>query len=213
MFAKSLDQWSETETELESATPFEWAGEETSQPEAEFPQSRTRALDEFLAGFEAQEYESEGPKGPAKPGLGKGSAARGVLKYPSDGFSRQFYYAYYQLALQGTAGKKLTARQKAEAAEKIADAAMVRTDAQGKRAICAMNAVKDAGSKSSLNQALNLSGPWGDFFKAALQTTSGGDITPMQAANQAADIADEAVLASGQLEESLWKVFMKCPKS
>jgi hypothetical protein len=155
----------------------------------------------------AEEHENQIPP-PASPVL------RGVLKYPNDG-SRQNYYTFFQAAIQGVAGKtKLSAKQKAELAEKLADASMDRFKVHVAQINCALDSAGDSDSRTKLTTALNLSGPWGDSFKGALQTTSGSDYkSPAQPVKEAADIADQAILASGQLDDSLWNLFMKCKKA
>jgi hypothetical protein len=150
--------------------------------------------------------EHDVPKAPSTA-----SHPRGIEKY-SDDPSRQSYYAAFKVAIQGVAGKaKLSAKQKASLTDAIADACVIRIKAHAAQVNCALNAVSDASSKTRLQIALNMSGPWGDAFNGALQTTSGGDFrSPAQPVKEAADLAEQAVLASGQLDESLWNIFMKC---
>jgi hypothetical protein len=145
----------------------------------------------------------------AEQGAGAGSKARGVTRYPAD--ARNMYYTFFQAAIQGVAAKsRLTARQKADLAERIADAAMNVFRGHGDRIKRAMNAATSSADRTSLNIALNLSGPWGEFFKGALSATSGADYDPKSPEKpvlEAAAIADAALLTAGQLDERLWALF------
>lgn len=153
----------------------------------------------------AEEYDA--PAGGQKPGSG----SRGIEKYRDD-VSRQNYYAFFKSAIQGVAGKsRLTAQKKAALADSIADSAVSRFRTHADQMNCALAAVTDPNSTAALSRALNLSGPWGDAFNGALQTTSGGDYrVPSQPVQSAAELADQAVFAGGQLDENLWKAYMKC---
>jgi hypothetical protein len=137
----------------------------------------------------------------------------GVQKYRDD-VSRRNYNAFFKLAIQRVAGKtKLTAREKATLADAIADASVRRARQHSDRVRCALGAVPDDDSRTRLKAALSLSGPWGDAFHGALQTTPGGESeSPEQLAAGAAELADQAVLAAGELDESLWAAFMKCKR-
>src|ERR1051326_7500062 len=136
---------------------------------------------------EQTEAEAENSSAPSKP--------RGVLKYPVQ--SRSMYFTFFQAALQGLAAKsRLTARQKVDLADRIADAAIKRFQLHGDRISCALKAVSSEDDRTSLSVSLNLSGPWGQFFNGALSATAGADYDPKSPetpVNAAAKIADEAV--------------------
>jgi V8-like Glu-specific endopeptidase len=198
----------------ETEAPYEFEGLAVETPaehdefESGFAGSGPRELDEFLAEFEGEDSPASGRKSGVSSAPG-----RGIWKY-SDDVSRQSFYAFFQVALQGSAGKsKLSARARAELAENIAHVAVNRFKTHAMQVSCAVDAAADSAAKDTLRMVLNLSGPWGESFKSALQATSGGDFrSPSQPVNQAAAIAAEAVLASGQLNESLWRIFSQCAK-
>jgi hypothetical protein len=158
----------------------------------------------------AEEYDV--PRRGSKPGAPAGGP-RGILKY-ADVQSRTAFYTFFKSAIQGVAGRsKINAQQKAALAEAVADAAMGAFRNHKDQMDCAMKTTSDADSKTQLARALNLSGPWGDAFLGTLQTTAGGDYkSPEQPVKDAADIADQAVLASGHLDDNLWNTFMKCKR-
>lgn len=162
-----------------------------------------------LSGEVAEEYDV--PKSGSKPIPPKGP--RGIQKY-SDVESRVAFYTCFKAAIQGVAGwPKLNAGQKATLAEAMADIGVVLLRSHREQIDCATSAVGDTESKDQLPRALNLTGPWGDAFTGALQTTSGDTSrSPQQAVQGAADIADQAVLASGHLDDRLWNIFMNCKR-
>lgn len=174
----------------------EWA-ENAEVVDGVWQERSSRDLNEFISEFESK-IPAAGP--------------RGMRKF-SDDVARHNYYAFFQTAIQGVAGKKVSVKRKADLAEAIADAAMSRFANHLRQVNCALDGAKDVNTRNILGIVLNLSGPWGDSFKGALQTTSGLDhVSPAEAVNLAADLADQAMLASGELEESLWNAFMKCAK-
>ena len=118
--------------------------------------------------------------------------------------------SFFQQALQGVSGKpKLSAKQKAELSSAIADACMARVGLQGCEIDCAAN--NDPKTRGLLSVSLALSGTWGDSFRSVLQATTGGDYTsPATPVNQASEIADQAVLASGVLDKGHWDAYRKC---
>jgi hypothetical protein len=162
-----------------------------------------------LSGEVAQEYDV--PKGGSKPAPPK--VVRGIQKY-NDEVSRFGFYSFFKSAIQGAAGRpKLSAAQKATFAEAVADAGVVASQSHREQTDCAQSAVDDTASKDQFARTLNLTGPWGDAFSGALQTTSGDSSrSPKQAVQDAVDIADQAVLASGHLDDRLWNIYMNCKR-
>jgi hypothetical protein len=168
-----------------------------------------------LCGEVSEQGEGPGGKVPTSPPVKTPAdpAPRGIKRYHDD-VSQHMYYAAFNLAIQGAAGRsKLTAQQKAILSDQIADAYVKLFWLHKDQTNCAKDAANDDDSKAKLDRALNLEGPWGSAFNGALQTTSGSEkASPEQVVKEAADIADQAVLASGELDESLWNLFMKCKK-
>ena len=146
---------------------------------------------------------------PAPPGT-----PRGIKKYQDD-ISIHTYYSGFNVAIQGVAGRsKLTAKQKAELADQMADVYVKCFWLHHDQTVCAKNAAGDADSQAKLDRALSMEGPWGTAFNGALQTTSGNEkFSPERAVNEAADIADQSVLVSGELDENLWNIFVRCKKA
>jgi hypothetical protein len=143
---------------------------------------------------------------PDQPGDPTG---RGAQRFPAA--SRGDWMSLFQVALQGVAGKgNLTPQTRTQLAASIADQCMVRMDEHGCEIRTSMDSVTDPQSKDKLSAALALNGPWGDSFKSALQTTAGGDYRdPAEPVTQAYEIANQAVLASGALDENLWNIYIR----
>ncbi len=136
---------------------------------------------------------------------------RGVQKYPNDGSSQNYYVpgGYSRGRRQDKAYGSTKSGASGEARGRLHGTLQTSCSQLN----CALDAATNSDSRTKLTIALNLSGPWGDSFKGALQATAGGDYKlPAQPAKDAADIADQAVLASGRLDENLWNLFMKCRK-
>ena len=162
------------------------------------PGGLTQSLHEEASSFAAAIKEPGDPLG------------RGAQKFAAP--DRADWQSFFQQALQGVSGKPgVPAKRKAALAAGIADECMLRFHYHGKALACAKDSVPDPASRTQLSLGLSLTGPWGDSFKSALQGTAGGDFkSPSAPVKEAADIADQAVLASGVLDESLWNVYMKC---
>ena len=76
---------------------------------------------------------------------------------------------------------------------------------------CRSAANNDPAVRGQLSLWLSVKAPWGDSFKSALQATAAGDYSsPDIPVNQASDIADQAVLASGVIDQGLWNAYRKC---
>jgi len=136
--------------------------------------------------------------------------AAGAQKFPA--VDRGDWQKFYQQAIQGVSGKaNLTPQAVAQLASAIADECMSLLTRHGCEIKCAMDLTKDPAQKTQLNVALALSGSWGDSFKSALQSTTGGDFkSPSEPVNRAYAIANQAVLASGDLDQAPWQTYMKC---
>jgi hypothetical protein len=136
----------------------------------------------------------------------------GAKKWPG---SEAEWNAFHQLAIQGLAGSKLKPEKVQALAVSIADLSMVHCTKHGKQSKCAENAASDEQSRKILNISLTWGegskGVWGETFRSALQSTTGGvdgPISANEAVQRAEDIADQA--ARGFIGEALWKVYMNC---
>jgi hypothetical protein len=166
--------------------------------------NRPLAQPKFLTAQLVQRQTDPNPPAPSPP--------RGVEKWQD--LERADYFTLYQLALQGVSGRSdlKTAQDKAKMAENIADHCMLILHRHGRDVACTRAAVTDNASKIKLEVVLpGLKSSWGESFKSALQTTSGIEKLPPSVPGMRADeIADQAVLAAGQLDEDLWRKYMAC---
>jgi hypothetical protein len=135
---------------------------------------------------------------------------------------RNDYYNFFQLALQGVAGKttyagkSLTPQTKADLASQIADACMSRMVRHANEMKCAADTANDPHSTDIIYLVLphSANSQWGESFRNALQGTASADFkSPDEPVKEASKIADQAVLSSGQIEKSLWDIFMKCHRT
>jgi hypothetical protein len=124
-----------------------------------------------------------------------------------------FWQSFYQQAIQGAAGNsKLTAAQKAEHACEVANRCMKIIMRHSDQFECTLKGVTDEKAKTGIYTALgsNVNSDWGDAFRGALQATAGTDNSTMQQVSDAADIADQAALRGGHIDDATWNKYMAC---
>lgn len=124
------------------------------------------------------------------------------------------WQSIYQQALQGAAGnpQQANAQQKAEHACEVANRSIKIFNKHGDQVVCTLKDVSDQKQVTSVHMALGTDerGDWGSSFKSALQSTTANGTSTIKQVDDAADIADQAVLRAGHIDDSLWNKYMAC---
>lgn len=124
---------------------------------------------------------------------------------------------FFQAALQGTAGKSGTAKERVDSAAAIADACMDFLPKHKAAVDCAKDATDDEHPKGVFEAVFSgLGSVWGKSFLSALQTTSGSGsdpAAPVKAADELANQAAKMSLSDEPNPDRLWNLYEHCAKS